>query len=155
MADLSDTIMKKLLAFSLLFFMSLVSAETEDPVPELGGTLIKRPDDTFLQLMMEGNRIHIYFFDKEKKPIPPDVDRITIRIRSIRDKPRFTVAVPFEGINGLRAPFFVKPPHIFFAYLNLMRNGVEDPIETYVVNVGNASFSLDEMVPSSDGSSQP
>ncbi|MEZ5275344.1 MAG: hypothetical protein R3F07_03055 [Opitutaceae bacterium] len=147
--------MKKLLAFSLLFFLSLASAESEDPVPELGGTLIKRPDDTFLQLLMEGNRIHIYFFDKEKKPISPDVDRITIRIRSVRDKPRFTVAVPFEGINGLRAPFFVKPPHIFIAYLNLMRDGVEEPIETYVVNVGNATVGPDAAGMLPDGSSQP
>ena len=126
--------MKNLQILSLLLSLVLVvAARAETPEPELGGVVIDRPDGGKLQMVMEDNRIHFYFFDAELKQIAPDVDRISVRIRSNRDKERFTVAIPFEGMNGLRAPFFVNPPHIFIGYLTLMRDGEDDPVETYVV----------------------
>jgi hypothetical protein len=152
MAIWSDIVMKKFFALSFLFLLATAGVRAESPEPELAGTLIQRPNGTFLQMVMEGNRFHFYFFDAEKKPMAPDVDRISVRMRSVRDKPRFTVAVPFEGINGLRAPYFVTPPHIFIAYLNLMRDGVEDPVETHVVNVGNAPATQDPNGMLPDGS---
>ena len=56
---------------------------------------------------------------------------------------------------GLYTKEVLPPPHIFIAYLNLMRDGVEDPIETYVVNVGNATVGPDAAGMQPDGSSQP
>lgn len=125
--------MKKPLVFSLLFALSLVLGAAQGPEAKPGGVLIEREDGGVLQLVIESNRVIFHFYDDAMNPLPADVDRITVRIRSSQKSQRFTVAIPYDGIAGLRAPLVMRPPHIFKGYLALMRNGGDEPIETYVV----------------------
>ncbi len=126
--------MMKHLVISMLFCLSLATADTETPEMELCGVLIEREYGGVLQLALDTNHIIFHFFDDQMNPLPPDVDRITVRLQSSTEKQRFTVAIPYEGVNGLRAPLFIRPPHIFTFRLALMRNGSDQPIETYVVD---------------------
>jgi len=126
--------MKKLLVYSLLILHSLVLARAGTPSAALDGVLIERETGGVLQFVLEGNRVCFHFFDDQMNPLPPDVDRITVRLQSSTEQQRFTVAIPYEGVDGLRAPLFIRPPHIFIAHLALMRDGSDQPIETYVAD---------------------
>ncbi len=133
MAISRDPAMKKLLVFSLLFALSRALGATGGTEAKLDGVLIERDDGGILQLVIESNHVIFHFFDEQLNPLPADVDRITVRITFSQDSQRFTVAIPYEGIYGLRAPVYMRPPHIFKSYLALMRNGSDEPVEAYVV----------------------
>jgi len=128
--------MKIFLLSSLLFVFAASAFGEETQEVELDGVLIERPDGGFLQFTLENNRIHFYFFDAEKKKIDPDVDRISVRIDRTQPRQRrqVVIAIPYEGVRGLRAPLFIQPPHIFRAYMSLLRDGSEDAVEFYVVH---------------------
>jgi len=143
--------MKNFLLSSLLLVLTCASFGAEPEVPEteaaeveaaeiaaeIQGVLIQRPDGSFLEfrVMDPGNKINCFFYDAKKKPIPPDVDRIAIRL--LRNVPKmenqFMVAIPTSGLEGLGSPHFVQRPHIFRAFLSLMREGAKDPVEFYLV----------------------
>jgi hypothetical protein len=136
------SIMKNFLLSSLLLVLTCASFGAEPEVPEteaaeIQGVLIQRPDGSFLEfrVMDPGNKINCFFYDAKKKPIPPDVDRIAIRL--LRNVPKmenqFMVAIPTSGLEGLGSPHFVQRPHIFRAFLSLMREGAKDPVEFYLV----------------------
>lgn len=126
--------MKKLLVISLLFALTQAWGEPEVPKAESGGVMIERANGGVLQLVIETNHIIFHFFDDHMNQLPPDVDRITVRIHTPATPQRFTVAIPYEGVNGLRAPLVIRPPHIFTGYLALMRNGSDEPVETFIVD---------------------
>lgn len=134
MAISRDPAMKKLLVISLLFALSPAWGEQgiQEPAPE--GVMIERETGGLLQLVIETNHIIFHFFDDRLNPLPADVDRITVRIHAPSTRQRFTVAIPYEGVDGLRAPLVIRPPHIFTGYLALMRDGSDEPVETYVVD---------------------
>ena len=127
--------MKNLLLSSLLLVLTSASFGEEAPTAKLEGVLIERPDGTFMQFVIQENLVFCNFLDAEKKPIDPDVDRVAARIQRTQPRVRkvFTVAVPYQGVEGFRAPVFIQPPHIFRAYLSLMREGIDDPVEFYFV----------------------
>lgn len=133
MATSRDPAMKKRLSISLLFALAQAWGEPGVPETEPGGVMIERENGGLLQLVMETNHIIFHFFDDHMNPLPADVDRITVRIHSREESQRFTVAIPYEGVDGLRAPLVIRPPHLFRGYLALMRNGGDEPVETYVV----------------------
>jgi hypothetical protein len=132
--------MKNLLLSSLLLVLTcaLFGAETEVAETEeaaIEGVLIQRPDGSFMEFVLVENKINCRFYNADKQPIDPDVDRVAARIQRTQPRVRkvFTVAIPNQGVEGFRAPVFIQPPHIFRAYLSLMREGIDDPVEFYFV----------------------
>jgi hypothetical protein len=107
---------------------------TETEEVEMEGVLIERPDGSFMQFTLFENKFHCNFFSSKMEPIDPDVDRVAIRyVRLSSYDNRFAVAIPYEGGRGLKAPIFIRPPHILRVYLSVMRDGIKDPVEFYIV----------------------
>ena len=131
--------MKKRIVFSLLLVLSLLTGVSGVAEADKRGVLIEREFGGVLQLVIETNHVVFRFFDDQMNPLPADVDRITVRLQSAHQNQKFTVAIPYEGIDGLRAPLVIRPPHIFRGYLALMRGSGDVPAETYTVEYPNPS----------------
>ncbi len=127
--------MKTFLISSLFFALTFASFGEEDVEAAIEGVLIERPDGSFLEFLLVENKIQCNFYNEKKSPIDPDVDRIAVRMERTQPRVRkvFAVAVPQAGEPGLQSPIFVQLPHLFRAYLSLMRDGIDDPVEFYVV----------------------
>lgn len=112
----------------------LTAEEIAAAIAEMEGLVVNRPDETYMQIVLVEARFVFNFFDEQLKPVAPDVDRISVRIsrRQPRQRTQITVAIPTEGILGLRAPLAMKGPYVFRANLSLMRDGIEDPVEFYI-----------------------
>lgn len=135
--------MKNLLLSSLLLVLPwcAFSEEATTTVSEaveledLEGVVIERPNGSFMQLVFVENKAHCYFFNADLVPMAPDVDMVNLLI--FRQQPKaereFTVAVPFEGQPGLRAPRYIRPPRIFRMNVSLLLKEVEEAVEYYVV----------------------
>jgi hypothetical protein len=129
--------MKKRVVFSLLLVLSLVTGANGASEADKRGVLIEREFGGVLQLAIETNHMVFRFFDDQMNPLPADVDRITVRVHRSNQSQKFTVAIPYEGIDGLRAPLVIRPPHVFRGYLALMRGSGDVPVETYTVEYPN------------------
>lgn len=114
--------------------VELTPEEIAKAIAEMEGLVVQRPDESYMQIILVEARFVFNFFDQKLNPVDPDVDRISIRIsrRQPSQKTQLTVAVPYEGIRGLRAPLAIKGPFVFRANMSLMRDGIEDPVEFYV-----------------------
>ena len=126
--------------------------EIADAIAEMEGLVVKRPAETYMQVVLVEARFVFNFFDEKLKPVDPDVDRITVRIkrRQPRQRVQRTVAIPTEGIRGLRAPLAIKAPYVFQANVSLMRDGIEDPVEFYIVIVPQ-DLAVDEPITAFEG----
>jgi hypothetical protein len=139
-------IMKNFLLSSLLLVLTCASYGAEPEVPEteaveveaaeIQGVLIERPDGRFMEFVLVENKIVCNFFDSKMQAIDPDVDRVAVRMQRRQPRVRnvFAVAIPFDGMKGLRAPIFIESPQLFMAYLSLMREGIKDPVEFYLID---------------------
>ena len=125
--------MKNFLLSSLLLVFACASFGEETPEVEFEGVLIQRPDGSFMEFVLVENKINCRFFNAEKQPIDPDVDRVSIRMQRRQPRVRnvYAVAIPHEGGKGLRAPIFIEKPQIFQANLSLLRDGSDDAVEFY------------------------
>lgn len=112
----------------------LTPEQIADAIAEMEGLVVQRPDGAYMQIVLVEARFVFNFFDEKLNPVDPDVDRISIRIsrRQPRQRTQITVAIPTEGIRGLRAPLAIRGPFVFRANISLMRDGIEDPVEFYV-----------------------
>ena len=137
------SVMKNLL-LSCIFFVLICAAfgtESEEvelesaKLEDLEGVVVERPNGSFMQLVFQDNKAHCYFFDAELKPIDPDVDMVNLLIfrRQPKAEREFTVAVPYEGVRGLRAPRYIRPPRIFRMNVSLLLEDVEEAVEYYVI----------------------
>ena len=111
------------------------------------GVLIERPDGSFAKFVFQEGLAYCYFFDAEKKPIDPDIDRVAIRIerRQPSIKTVMAVAISCEGMKGLRAPKFIKKPLIFRVNLSFMREGIDDPVEFYLFRYPDAMIAAESV----------
>jgi len=127
--------MKTFLLSSLFFALTFVSFGEEVDEAVIEGVLIERPDGSFLEFLLVESKIQCNFYNEKKSPIDPDVDRIAVRMERTQPRVRkvLAVAVPEAGEPGLRSPIFVQLPHLFRAYLSLMRDGIDDPVEFYLI----------------------
>jgi hypothetical protein len=136
--------------------VEMTPEEIEAAIAAMDGLVVERPDGTYMQIVLVESRFVFNFFDEKLNPVDPDVDRITVRIsrRQPRQRTQLTVAVPTEGIRGLRAPLAIKGPYVFRANMSLMRDGIEDPVEFYVAIIPQ-DLTVDEPKKAfdSDGSS--
>lgn len=95
------------------------------PKPELPKTGVNLPRSAggWINAEAVGTRLVVKFFDKGKKPVPPDVERGFARFKYPSKNPAHAV-LNVEG-NTLATPATVRPPHNFLVILNLFAKGTE------------------------------
>lgn len=111
-------------------------ADAKKEEPKIEGTVLNRPDGTFLGLTLVEGKFKLAFYDKEKKPMPVNVLRATARWPNPHG-PGQNRAVLNPAGDGtyLLAPQFVRGPYAFKLFLTLVTS--EDPAaptENYTVN---------------------
>lgn len=111
--------------------------KTEAPT-KIEGMEISRPGGGFLGVAIEDNRFRVYFYDKDKKPMAPDVAKIAVRW-PVKYQPNDerTLLTPLSDGKSLGSEKTVRPPFSFKLYLTLLKDGGagEDlPGETIVVD---------------------
>lgn len=106
------------------------AASSEGALP---GTVVPRKNGTFLSLSIEGGSFKLSFFDKDKKPMAPDIARATVRWN-----PSYKVGDERRVLNPdsdgqAMVSSAVRPPYRFKAYLTLL-NEQGEGTESYVVD---------------------
>lgn len=102
--------------------------------PKITGTVIARPNGTFLGLEVVGGNFKLSFYDKKKKAMAVDVTRATARwpnVRSPGDN-RTVLNVSGTALVGTKP---VVPPFNFNVYLTLLQGegDAARAVETYTV----------------------
>lgn len=104
----------------LLLFPASAATPEEKPEGEIEGITIARPDGRWLGLTMEGPRLFLTFYDKEKHPEIPDVASVTVRLLFASRNPERGVMSPTP--DGQRLTFIrpIRPPWNFKIFLTLI-----------------------------------
>jgi len=124
--------MKTLLKALLVVLLSVTAIAVEKPVPssaskvpvkekvyELPKTGLNqaRPKDGWINVEAVGTRLVVKFFDKEKKPVAPDVQRGLVRLKYASKNP--AQAVLARAGDTLATPATIRPPHNYLVILSL------------------------------------
>lgn len=110
------------------------AAKKDEPPPKIEGMEIARSAGGFLGLQVVGGNFKLAFYDKDKKPVAPNVGRAVLRWTP-NYKPGNEVYVLGAGDGkSLTAEKTVRPPYSFKLFMSLFVEGKEDPVESYVVD---------------------
>lgn len=131
----------KVLCFVLAAFTAL-AAEEPTPAPtskppakkkiyELPKTGVNqpRPKDGWINVEAVDTRLIVKFYDKEKKPVAPDVTRGFAQFRYSAKNPA-RASLHLEG-ETLASTATVRPPHNFIVLLSLFAGESVGPVESY------------------------
>lgn len=94
-------------------------AEKIYELPKTGRNL-ERQGGGWINVEASGAQLVVKFFDVEKKPVDPDVDRATARCRYATKSDITRTVLSREG-DALKSPGNVRPPHNFLVTLTLLR----------------------------------
>jgi hypothetical protein len=130
--------------FFVLIAVSALSAEKPASTPaskapgqkkvyELPKTGVNQQRSTsgWLNVEATGRVMVLKFFDKEKKPIPPDVARGFAQFRYSSRNPE-RAPLNREG-DTLATPAKLKPPHNFLVIITLFADESPEATETYTI----------------------
>ena len=108
-------------------------APVKEKVYELPKTGVNQQRSTggWLNVEAVGRVMVLKFFDKEKKPVPPDVDRGFAQFRYSSRNPE-RAPLSREG-DTLTTPAKLRPPHNFLVILSLVAGESSGPAETYTI----------------------
>lgn len=95
------------------------------------GVNLKRSTEGWLNIDTAGTRLILKFYDKDKKPTPPDVSRGLAQFRYASRNPE-RAPLNRDG-DTLTTPAKLKPPHNFLVLINLFAGEAPDPVETYSI----------------------
>ncbi len=134
------TLLKVLLMVLLAVTVTAVDKPSPSPAPKppvkkkvyelpKTGLNLPRPAGGWINAEVVGIRLVVKFFDKEKKPMPPDAERGVARFNYAAKNDKKAVLV-LEG-DALVTPATVRPPHNFQVILNLLAAGAKEPVESY------------------------
>ena len=112
---------------STLTFLSWGSEEKE----ELEGVVLDRADGSVLQVVLEGNKFVVRFYDEEQEPILAPFDRAAVRYKPIVKKMERTVLLPSDDGSKMIGPKYVRKPHFFKVYLSFFNGESSDAVESY------------------------
>lgn len=98
-----------------------------DELPK-SGVNIARKKGGWVNVEGSGARVVVKFFDAEKKPVPPDVERGLARF-NYTAKNDVRAPLHREG-DTLVTPGIVRAPHVFRVILTLLASGATDAEET-------------------------
>ena len=129
----------------------------EAPLPKIPGTVISRPNGTFLGLQLVSGNFVLSFYDKKHKPMAVDVTRATARwpnnktslpkdyrtvlngsgtalVGSRPVLPPFNFSVSINLLKG-EGDKAVLPPYVFSVVFNLLQGEGDEAkvVETYTV----------------------
>jgi len=136
--------MKTLLKVLLAVLIATAAMSAEKPAPSSSaqtpvkkkvfelpktGLNLARPNGGWINAEIVGIRLVIKFFDKEKKPVAPDVERGFARFNYAAKNDKRAV-LDREG-NTLVTPATVRPPHNFLVILSLFAGEGAEPTESY------------------------
>ena len=103
------------------------SSKTENPTASeayelpTDGKNLARQKDGWLNVLIVGTQMTVRFFDGEKKPVPPDVIRASVRMRSSAKSKIGHSILNLQG-DALVSPSNIQPPHNFIVTLTLLRS---------------------------------
>ena len=108
--------------------------EKKEELPKIPGTVINRPNGTFLGLEVVGGNFKLTFYDKKHKPMAVDVTRATARWPNPRSPGDNRTVLNGSG-SALVGAKPVVPPFIFNVYLTLLVGEGEEAkaVENYTV----------------------
>ncbi len=103
-------------------------------LPKIPGTVINRPNGTFLGLEVAGGNFKLTFYDKKHKPMAVDVTRATARWPNPRS-PGDNRTVLNGSSTALVGAKPVIPPYNFNVFLTLLQGEGEEAkaVENYTV----------------------
>lgn len=103
--------------------------------PKIEGTVLNRPDGTFLGLTLLEGKYKLAFYDREKKPMPANVLRAVARWPNLHGSGQNrTVLNPTGDGTYLLGTHFVRGPHSFKLFLVLIAQEDAEATETYTVD---------------------
>jgi hypothetical protein len=111
----------------------------QEEEPKIAGMEIARGDKGFIGLEVAEGAFKMTFYDKEKKPTPPDVARAALRWDAkYKVGQERLVLNPGGGPNSLNNPRVIRPPYNFKLFITLIKAGGADGDnatgESYVVD---------------------
>ncbi len=108
----------------------------EAPLPKIPGTVINRPNGTFLGLELVGGNFKLTFYDKKHKPMAIDVTRATARWPNKRSGTPTEYRTVLNGSGtALVGSKPVLPPFVFNVSLALLKGEGDEAkvVENYSV----------------------
>ena len=100
------------------------------------GKNLERQNGGWINVQTAGAQMIVKFFDAEKKPVAPDVERATVRFRYAAKSEIKRTVLNREG-DTLVSPGNVRPPHNFLVTLTLLRG---DDVAAGATEVFNFKF---------------
>jgi hypothetical protein len=110
--------------------LATLSWGNEEKEP-LEGVVLDRADGTVLQVVLEGNKFVVRFYDEEQEPIPVPFDRAAVRYKPVVKQMERTVLLPSDGGSKMMGPKFVRKPHFFKVYLSFFKGESSESVESY------------------------
>jgi hypothetical protein len=109
-------------------------AKKPEELPKIPGTVITRPDGTFLSLEVVGGVFKLSFYDKKHKPAAVDVTRATARWPNPRSPGDNRTVLNLSG-TALVGQKPVVPPYNFNVFLTLLKGEGDEAkaVENYTV----------------------
>jgi hypothetical protein len=102
---------------------------------KIEGLEIPRKDGTFLGLTVDGVRMVLKFYDKDKKPVPVDVARAAARWNPVNKVgEERSILNPNEANTELVSTPVVRPPLVFKVYLTLL-DGQGTAVESIIADL--------------------
>ena len=90
-----------------------------------------RPGGGWINVETSGTRLRVKFFDKLKKPVPPNVEK---GLGIFKYASRNPVRTPLSGDGtGMTTPAVLRPPHNFLLILSFFAEGKTEPEESYTL----------------------
>ena len=109
-------------------------AKKEAPLPKIPGTVINRPNGTFLSLQVAGGNFTLIFYDTKHKKMTTDVTRVAARWPNMRAPGDNRTVLNGSG-DTLVGSKPVVPPYNFNVYLTLIVGEGDEAkaVENYTV----------------------
>lgn len=102
-----------------------IPTEVSEPPYEVGnlisedGYFIDLDDGKQINFRIVDNKIRIYWVDKNRLIIEPEVEEVAVRFTSLKASNNYHLATRMSDDIGLGAPRIIQPPHRFNAVLAL------------------------------------
>jgi hypothetical protein len=108
----------------------------QEELPKIPGTVINRPNGTFLGLEVVGGNFKLTFYDKKHKEMPVDVTRANARWPNTHSGTPSEFRTVLNGTGtALVGARTVQPPYSFNVFLTLLQGEGNEAkaVETYTV----------------------
>ncbi len=113
------------------------AGKKEEAAPKIEGTVINRPNGTFLGLTLADGKYKLAFYDKARKPMKVDVTRAVARWPNLHGPgDNRSILNPAGDGTYLQGAQFVRGPHAFKLFITLLQGEGNEAkgVETYTVD---------------------